>query len=157
AAQKTIKIFCDVIEPLTGKPYDCDPRTVARAAEQHMKATGIADTAYFGPELDFFVFEDVRVHLEQTQVAYFFNSEEGPYNSGTAYPHGNMGHRPPPKGGYFPESPVDTLSDIRGEMVTVMQNMGLDVEKHHHEVAPSQCEIGFKFSTLADCADNVQI
>lgn len=157
AAQKTLKIFCDVIEPSTGKPYECDPRFIAHSAEKHLKASGVADMAYFGPEPEFFLFDDVRVHIDQNHVGYFLNSEEGPYNSGTEYPHGNMGHRPPPKGGYFPESPVDSMSDIRGEMVTVMQNMGLSVEKHHHEVAPSQNEIGFKYSTLTDCADNVQI
>lgn len=157
AAQKTVKVFCDVYEPSTEEPYDCDPRYVAAQAEKFLAKTGIGDTSYFGPEAEFFVFEDVHVHNDQNRVGYHIDSVEGPYNSGRAYQDGNMGHRPPPKGGYFPESPVDTLSDIRGEMVTVMQSMGLDVEKHHHEVAPSQCEIGYKFSTLLDSADNLQI
>lgn len=157
AAQKTIKIFCNVYDPETNKPYDCCPRFIAKAAEAHLKKSGIGDAAYFGPEAEFFVFEDVQIHAEGNQVGFRVDSIEGPYNSGRVYPDGNMGHRPAPKGGYFPESPVDSLADIRGEMVTVMQNMGLSVEKHHHEVAPSQCEIGIKFSTLMDSADNVQV
>lgn len=157
AAQKTIKIFCDVIEPSTGKPYECDPRFVARSAEAYLKKTGFGDTAYFGPEPEFFIFENVRVHTEQTHVGFQIDSEEFPHNSGTEYANGNMGHRPLPKGGYFPESPVDSSSDIRGEMVSVMLAMGLPVEKHHHEVAPAQSEIGMGYSTLVDCADNVQV
>jgi len=157
AAQKTMKIFCDVREPSTGKPYDRDPRNIAKAAEQYLKKTGVGDVAYFGPEAEFFVFEDVQMCAEPNQVRFKVDSSEGSYNAGRVYPDGNMGHRPAPKGAYFPESPVDSLSDIRGEMVTVMQNMGLSVEKHHHEVAPSQCEIGIKFSSLTDSADNVQI
>ena len=157
AAQKTIKIFCDVFEPTTGQPYNRDPRQVARAAENYLKKSGVGDTAYFGPEAEFFVFEDVRVNVEPNHVSYQIDSEEGPYNSGRAYDDGNMGHRPKPKGGYFPESPIDSLSDIRGEMLTVMQSMGVSVEKHHHEVAPSQCEIGIRFSTLVDSADNIQL
>ncbi len=157
AAQKTIKIFCDVYEPSTGKPYECDPRHVAKSAENFLKKSGLGDTAYFGPEAEFFIFEDVQINVAMNEVGFRVDSVEGPYNSGRVYPDGNMGHRPGPKGGYFPESPVDTLSDIRGEMVTVMQNMGIPVEKHHHEVAPSQCEIGIKFSSLTDSADNIQI
>lgn len=157
AAQKTVKVFCDVYEPSTGKPYDCDPRFVARQAENYLKTSGIGDTSYFGPEAEFFIFEDVQINNESHHISHRVDSVEGSYNSGRVYDDGNMGHRPAPKGGYFPESPVDALSDIRGEMVTVMQNMGLDVEKHHHEVAPSQCEIGIKFSTLLDSADNTQI
>lgn len=156
AAQKTIKIFCDICNP-DMSPYDCDPRNVARLAEAYLKKSGIGDAAYMGPEAEFFVFDDVQIHNDMNHVSYKVDSVEGPYNSGRAYPEGNTGHRPQPKGGYLPDSPVDTLSDIRGEMVTVMQNMGLSVEKHHHEVAPSQCEIGFKFSTLMDSADNLQI
>ena len=157
AAQKTIKIFCDIIEPSTMQPYDMDPRTIAKAAEKYLKDSGVGDSAYMGPEAEFFIFEDVQVRADMNHVSYKIDSVEGPYNSGRAYPEGNTGHRPRTKGGYFPESPVDSLSDIRGEMVTVMQNMGLSVEKHHHEVAPSQCEIGIKFSSLTDSADNIQI
>jgi glutamine synthetase len=157
AAQKTIKIFCDVYDPLTGEPYNRDPRQIAKAAEKYLKQSGMGDTAYVGPEAEFFIFEDVRIHMDQNHVGFQIDSEEGPYNSGRAYETGNTGHRPRTKGGYFPEAPVDSLSDIRAEMVTVMQSMGLGVEKHHHEVAPSQCEIGIFYSTLTDCADNVQI
>ncbi len=157
AAQKTIKIFCDVIEPETGLPYARDPRHVAKSAEAFLKASGHGDVAYFGPEAEFFIFDDVKINLDMNHVSFKIDSREGPYNLGRDYEDGNLGHRPRVKGGYFPEAPVDHLSDIRGEMVTVMQSMGLDVEKHHHEVAPSQCEIGIKYSTLTDAADNIQI
>ena len=157
AAQKTIKVFCDVIDPATNKPYERDPRFIAKSAEAYLKQSGVGDVAYFGPEAEFFIFDDVKITTESNHVAYKVDSEEDPYNSGTHYDTGNMGHRPKVKGGYFPESPVDSLSDIRGEMVTVMQSMGLGVEKHHHEVAPSQCEIGINFSTLTDSADNIQL
>ncbi len=157
AAQKTIKIFCDIYDPATGKPYNRDPRAIARAAEGYLQQTGLADTAYFGPEPEFFIFEDVKFDVSTNRVGFEIDSSEGPYNSARAYETGNSGHRPRTKGGYFPEAPVDSLSDIRGEMVTVMQSMGISVEKHHHEVAPSQCEIGIQYSTLLDCADNTQI
>ncbi len=157
AAQKTIKIFCDVYDPITNKPYECDPRFVAKSAEKYLSKSGVSDTCYFGPEAEFFVFEDVQIHADSHNIGFKVDSVEGPYNSGRVYPDGNMGHRPGLKGGYFPESPVDSLSDIRGEMVTVMANMGVQVEKHHHEVAPSQCEIGIKYSTLTDSADNIQL
>lgn len=156
AAQRTIKIFCDIYNP-DGKPYERDPRSIAKAAEKYIKTSGIGDTAYFGPEAEFFVFEDVKINMEQNKIGFEVDSEEGPYNSGRNYDTGNMGHRPKPKGGYFPESPIDSLSDIRGEMLTVMQSMGLTVEKHHHEVAPSQCELGIEYSTLLDSADNIQV
>ena len=157
AAQKTIKIFCDVYDPATNEAYDRDPRRIARAAENYLKDSGMGDAAYFGPEAEFFIFEDVRVSVEPSHVSYKIDSHENPGNSGRAYEDGNLGHRPKTKGGYFPESPIDSLSDIRGEMVTVMQSMGVTVEKHHHEVAPSQCEIGIRFSTLTDSADNIQL
>lgn len=157
AAQKTIKVFCDVLEPDTGKPYERDPRFIAKSAEKHLKNTGIGDVAYFGPEAEFFIFDDVKINVESNHVSYQVDSEELPTNSGRNYDTGNMGHRPKVKGGYFPEAPIDSASDIRGEMVTVMQSMGVGVEKHHHEVAPSQNEIGIKFSTLTDAADNIQL
>lgn len=157
AAQKTLKIFCDIYEPDTGKPYKLDPRSIAKSAEKYLASSGMADTAYFGPEAEFFIFDDVKIDISMNKVGFEVDSEEGPYNSGRDYDTGNMGHRPGVKGGYFPESPVDSLSDIRGEMLTVMQTMGVEVEKHHHEVAPSQCELGIKFSTLIDSADNIQI
>ena len=157
AAQRTLKVFCDIHEPNSGKPYALDPRSIAKAAEKHLKSSGLADTAYFGPEAEFFIFDDVKIHMETNRVSFEINSEEAPYNAGRHYDTGNMGHRPQTKGGYFPESPVDHLSDIRGEMLTVIQSMGVEVEKHHHEVAPSQCELGIRFSTLLDSADNIQL
>lgn len=157
AAQKTIKVFCDVIDPVTNLPYERDPRNIAKAAEKYLKTSGNGDTVYFGPEAEFFIFDDVKINMDMNHVAYKVDSEEGPYNSGRHYDTGNMGHRPKIKGGYFPESPIDSSSDIRGEMTTVMQSMGVAVEKHHHEVAPSQCEIGILYSTLTDAADNIQL
>jgi glutamine synthetase len=157
AAQPTVKLFCDVFEPNDGKSYARDPRSIAKKAESYMRSTGIADTVNFGPEPEFFVFDDVRINVEMNHVSFQVDSEEGPYNAGRAYPEGNMGHRPRAKGGYFPEAPVDSLSNIRAEMVTVMREMGVKVEKHHHEVAPSQCELGIKYASLTDSADNVQL
>ena len=157
AAQKTIKIFCDVFDPITKKPYTLDPRSIAKSAESYLKKSGLGDTAYFGPEPEFFIFNDVKYTTQCNKVSYELNSEEGPYNSDKNYPTGNTGHRPSVKGGYFPESPVDSLSDIRAEMLTVLESMGVDVEKHHHEVAPSQCELGIKYASLLKSADNVQL
>ncbi len=157
SAQKTIKIFCDIFDPLTGKNYERDPRSIAKAAEAYLKKSGMGDSASFGPEPEFFVFDDVQIDNEAHRTGFKLDSVEGTYNSGRAYPEGNTGHRPAVKGGYVPESPVDSLSDIRGEMMSVMEIMGLHVEKHHHEVASSQHEIGIKYSTLVDCADNTQV
>ncbi|MCB9973629.1 MAG: type I glutamate--ammonia ligase [Rhodospirillales bacterium] len=156
-AQPTLKIFCDVFDPITKTPYNRCPRGIAKKAEAHLKSSGIADTAYFGPEAEFFVFDNVRVHSEQNHVSYFVDSREGPYNSGRDYPDGNTGHRPKVKGGYFPEAPVDQFADLRAEMVTAASAMGVEMEKHHHEVAPSQCELGMKFGALRACADNLQL
>jgi glutamine synthetase len=157
SAQPTIKVMCDVIEPATGKPYTRCPRSIAKAAEAHLKATGIADTAFFGPEAEFFVFDDVKYSVRMNKVSYEIDSAEGPYATDKVYEDGNLAHRPRVKGGYFPDSPLDTGSDLRAEMLSVMAGMGVPVEKHHHEVAPSQHELGIKFSTLLDCADNMQI
>jgi glutamine synthetase len=157
AAQTSIVIFCDVHEPLTGQPYGRDPRSIGKKAEQYLISTGIGDTAYFGPEAEFFVFDDVRYESSMNTASYFIDSEEGPYVTNKQYPDGNTGHRPPIKGGYFPVPPVDSQSDLRAEMLSVMFDMGLQVEKHHHEVAPSQNELGFVFSTLVRTADNMQI
>lgn len=157
AAQKTLKIFCDVLVPDSRTPYPRDPRAIARAAEIHLKKSGIADTAFFGPEIEFFVFDDVRIHTDMNHMSYRIDSEEGPYNSGREYQTGNTGHRPPHKGGYVPEAPVDSLSDIRSEMLTVIESMGVGVEKHHHEVAHAQHELGILHDSLVTCADNVQL
>ncbi|MBB4659380.1 type I glutamate--ammonia ligase [Parvularcula dongshanensis] len=155
-AQPTLAVFCDVLEPDTGQPYNRDPRTTAKAAEAYLKSSGIGDTAFFGPEAEFFVFDDVQIATDQNHMGYAIDSREGPYNSATAYEGGNMGHRPRAKGGYFPLPPVDSEQDMRGEMLMYMAEMGLDVEKHHHEVAPSQHELGMKFNTLVTMADQMQ-
>ncbi len=157
AAQPLLILFCDIHEPTTGQPYERDPRSAAKKAEAYLKSTGLGDTAVFGPEAEFFVFDDVRFKVDMNHCFFSFTSEEGPYVSGEAFEDGNVGHRPLPKGGYFPVPPVDATSDLRAEMVTVMAEMGLTVEKHHHEVAPSQHEIGVKFDTLVRMADNLQI
>ena len=156
-AQPTLIVVCDVLVPATGQPYDRDPRSTARKAEAYLKSTGIGDTAYFGPEPEFFVFDDVRWRVSQNETMYSINEQEGPYNTGSEYDGGNMGHRPPAKGGYFPVPPVDSMQDLRSEMVSSMIEMGLKMEKHHHEVAPSQNELGFVFCPLVNCADAVQI
>jgi glutamine synthetase len=157
AAQTSLIIFCDTHEPLTGQPYGRDPRSIAKKAEQYLASTGIGDKAYFGPEAEFFIFDDVRYKTGMNGAMYEIDSEEGPYVSDKKYPDGNTGHRPPIKGGYFPVPPVDGQADIRAEMLSVMADMGLRVEKHHHEVAPSQAELGFEFGTLVQCADGMQV
>jgi len=157
SAQPSMVIFCDVLEPTTGQRYSRDPRSIAKNAEAYLASTGIGDTSYFGPEPEFFVFDDVRFNVDMQSCFYEFNSEEGPYASGDDIDDGNMGHRPTVKGGYFPVPPVDGASDLRAEMVTVMKEMGLRMDKHHHEVAPSQHELGIAFQTLVRSADNVQI
>jgi glutamine synthetase len=155
-AQPTVVIFCDIVEPSSGQNYTRDPRSTAKRAEAYLKYTGIGDTAYFGPELEFFMFDDVRFDQGMFDSFVHIESEENPSNSGKAYPQGNMGHRPGIKGGYFPVAPVDSAQDIRGEMLTTLTEVGLTPVLHHHEVAPSQHELGFDFSTLTYTADNVQ-
>ena len=157
AAQPMLVLFCDVIEPSTGQPYDRDPRSTAKRAEAYVKSGGFGDTAYFGPEAEFFVFDDVRFEATMGRCAYEIDSDESPFNSGKEYEEGNWGHRPRVKGGYFPVPPVDSAQDLRSEMVSTMVDMGLDMEKHHHEVAPSQHELGLKFDTLVRSADNMQV
>ncbi|MEQ8405387.1 MAG: type I glutamate--ammonia ligase [Oceanicaulis sp.] len=154
--QTTLAVICDVLEPSTMQPYNRDPRTTAKKAEKFLAASGIGDTAFFGPEAEFFVFDDVRWSTAQNDTFFALDSEEGPYNSGKAMEGGNMGHRPGPKGGYFPVNPIDSGQDMRSEMLTVMKELGLNPEKHHHEVAPSQHELGMKFATLLKMADNMQ-
>ena len=156
-AQPSLILFCDIIEPSTGKRYDRDPRSTAIRAEEYVKASGVGDTVYFGPEAEFFVFDDVKWNVSMNHVGYKIDSEEGPYNSNSDFDGGNVGHRPAVKGGYFPVAPVDSMTDIRAEMVTSMMEMGLPMEKHHHEVAPSQNELGFKFGTMTATADWIQI
>ncbi|MCY3857156.1 MAG: type I glutamate--ammonia ligase [Rhodospirillales bacterium] len=156
-AQPTLILFCNILEPTTGEAYERDPRSTAVRAEAFLKSSGIGDTAYFGPEAEFFVFDDVRWDVTMNHTFYRIDSEEGPYNSGEEFEGGNVGHRPVAKGGYFPVPPVDSATDLRSEMVTTMAEMGLEMEKHHHEVAPSQHELGLKFSPLLQAADSLQI
>jgi glutamine synthetase len=155
--EDTLVLFCDVLEPSTGEPYNRDPRTTAKKAEKYLASSGIGDTVFFGPEAEFFVFDDVRWTTQQNNTGYMLDSEEGPYNSGKAIEGGNLGHRPGPKGGYFPVPPIDSGQDYRTEMLAVMRELGLEPEKHHHEVAPSQHELGMKFSTLTTMADRMQL
>jgi glutamine synthetase len=155
-AQPQLILFCDILEPSTGQPYDRDPRSICKKALSYMESLGIGDTAYFGPEAEFFVFDDVKWSTNQEFMAYKIDSEEDPYNSFADFEDGNTGHRPATKGGYFPVAPVDSGTDMRAEMVSVMVEMGLDMEKHHHEVAPSQHELGIKFDTLVRTADTMQ-
>lgn len=157
SAQPLLILFCNVVEPVTGQPYDRDPRSIAKKAEIYLKSTGIADTVYIGSEAEFFVFDDVKFNVSMNHVFYEVDSEEGPYVTGKTYEHGNSAHRPRVKGGYFPVPPVDSAVDLRAEMLSVMKNMGLPVEKHHHEVAPSQHELGYKFDELLKSGDMMQI
>ncbi len=156
-AQTTMAIFCDIVEPGTGELYERDPRGVARKAEAYLKQTGIGDTAFFGPEAEFFIFDDVRFSSEPYNTSFRLDSSELPSNMDTQYEMGNLGHRPRTKGGYFPVPPVDSCQDIRSEMLSVMTEMGVTVEKHHHEVAAAQHELGIKFGSLTKIADHLQI
>ena len=156
-AQTTLILICDVMEPMTGQTYARCPRSIAKAAENYVNSSGVGDTTYFGPEAEFFIFDDVRFEVGMNKGYYFLDSKEGAYNTGTEYPEGNLGHRPGVKGGYFPVPPIDSEQDMRGEMLAVMKDMGIQPEKHHHEVASSQHELGFKFNTLTKCADYMQI
>ena len=157
ATQPMLIVTCDVVEPSTGQPYERDPRSTASRAEAYMKSAGFGDTAYFGSEAEFFVFDDVRFETSPHRMYYSYDSDEDPSSTGKDFEEGNWGHRPRVKGGYFPVPPVDSANDLRAEMVTTMAEMGLPMEKHHHEVAPSQHELGMKFDTLVRSADNLQI
>jgi len=156
-AQTTLALFCDVIEPSTGELYERDPRGIAKKAEAYLKQTGVGDTVYFGPEAEFFIFDDVRFTADPFNTGFKVDSSELPINSGTAYEMGNLGHRPRTKGGYFPVPPIDSCQDIRSEMLSVMAEMGVSVEKHHHEVAAAQHELGIKFGPMVTIADHMQI
>jgi glutamine synthetase len=153
----TLKLTCDVIEPTTMQGYERDPRSVAKRAEAYLKSTGIGDMAFFGPENEFFIFDDVRWGADISGCFYKVDSSEASWNTERAYEGGNFGHRPGIKGGYFPVPPVDSQQDIRSEMCLTLESMGLPVEVHHHEVATAgQAEIGVKFNTLVRKADEVQ-
>ncbi len=154
----TVNLRCDIVEPSTMQGYERDPRSVAKRAEEYLKSTGIADTAYFGPEPEFFVFDDVKWKTDISGSSYEINSEEASWSSNSQFEGGNIGHRPRVKGGYFPVPPVDSLHDLRAAMCEAMEAQGLEVEVHHHEVGTAgQCEIGIKFNTLVKKADEVQI
>jgi glutamine synthetase len=156
-AEPTMIVVCDIIEPSTGQGYERDPRSIAKRAESYLAETGIGDTVFMGPEAEFFMFDDVRFTTGMHGASYAVDSLELPTNSAREYEDGNPGHRPGVKGGYFPVAPVDHGNDIRAEMVSIMAQMGLDVEKHHHEVAPAQHELGVKFNTLLGSADGMQV
>lgn len=154
----TLIVRCDILEPSTMEGYERDPRSLAKRAEAYLKSTGIADTAFFGPEPEFFILDDVRWGSDMSGSFVKVDSEEAEWNSERVYSDGNMGHRPSVKGGYFPVPPVDSLNDIRAAMCLAMEEMGVTTEVHHHEVATSgQCEIGTMFNTLVTRADWVQI
>ena len=155
--QTTLCLFCDVLNPDTNEPYNRDPRSMAKKALLHTQSLGIGDTVYFGPEAEFFIFDDVQWSTSPHDTRYSYDSIELPSNTGKAYDEGNMGHRPGPKGGYFPLNPVDSAQDLRGEMLAVMGELGMMPEKHHHEVAPAQHELGLKFSDLITMADRLQL
>lgn len=156
-AQSTLSVFCDILEPDTGEPYERDPRGTAKKAENYLKSTGVGDKAYFGPEPEFFIFDDVRFSADPYNCGFKLDSTELPTNCDTEYEMGNLGHRPRTKGGYFPVPPIDSAQDIRSEMLSVLKDMGVAVEKHHHEVAAAQHELGMKFNTLTTVADHVQV
>jgi glutamine synthetase len=156
AARATLILFCDILDPLSGESYERDPRSVAKKAEAYLASTGIGDTVFVGPEAEFFMFDDVQFSTESHHTFYKLSDVEAPFMGAEEIEGGNSGHRPRVKGGYFPVQPVDSGADIRSEMVSVCKEMGLSVEKHHHEVAPSQHELGMKFNTLVLAADEMQ-
>ena len=156
-AAATMSINCDIHEPSTGQPYTRDPRGIAKAAEAYVKSTGVGDTVYVGPEAEFFVFDDVKFAADMYNTGFKLDHSELPINGMTDYEGGNMGHRVQVKAGYFPVPPLDSAQDMRGEMLAAMGSMGVTVEKHHHEVASAQHELGMKFDTLVKMADQMQI
>jgi glutamine synthetase len=156
-AQTTLSLVCDVLEPLTDEPYSRDPRSIAKKAEAYLKQTKVGDSCFFGPEAEFFVFDDVRFSTAPYNTGFKLDDIELPINSDTPYETGNLGHRIRTKGGYFPVPPQDSLQDMRSEMLSSMAAMGVRVEKHHHEVASSQHELGMKFGPLVTMGDHLQI
>ncbi len=155
-AEKTLCLHCSVVEPDTGEHYERDPRGTAEKAEAYLKASGIGDTAYFGPEAEFFLFDDVRFQVSMNKVSYEVDAQDASWNTDTEYEMGNMGHRPGVKGGYFPVNPTDAAQDLRSEMLATMKAMGMKVDKHHHEVASCQHELGLVFNSLVKQADELQ-
>ena len=155
-AEKTLCVHCTVVEPDTGEPYERDPRGTAQKAEAYLRSSGIGDTAYFGPEAEFFLFDDVRFSNTINKVSFEVDATDASWNSDTEYETGNMGHRPGLKGGYFPVNPIDEAQDLRSEMLSTMKRLGMKVDKHHHEVASCQHELGLIFGTLTTQADEMQ-
>ena len=156
--ETTLILTCDVLEPSDGKAYDRDPRSIAKRAEAYLKSSGLGDTAYFGPEPEFFVFDNVSWNADASGAFFKIEEYEAPWNSGAKLEEGNKGHRPTTKGGYFPVPPVDSTQDLRAEMVLILESLGIPVEVFHHEVAGAgQNEIGTKFSTLVERADWTQL
>ncbi|WP_299813296.1 type I glutamate--ammonia ligase [uncultured Jannaschia sp.] len=155
-AEKTLCVHCSVSEPDTGEAYDRDPRATAEKAEAYLKASGIGDSAFFGPEAEFFLFDDVRFSNSMNKVGFEVDAADAAWNSGTEYEMGNMGHRPGVKGGYFPVNPTDAAQDLRSEMLSTMKRIGMKVDKHHHEVASCQHELGLIFGSLTKQADEIQ-
>jgi glutamine synthetase len=156
-AASTMSVVCDILDPASGQPYNRDPRGIAKKAEAYLKSTGIGDTCFVGPEAEFFVFDDVRFAVDPYNTGFTLDSVELPSNSDTQYEGGNLGHRVRTKGGYFPVPPIDSAQDMRGEMLAAMAQMGAVVEKHHHEVASAQHELGLKFGPLTTMGDHMQI
>lgn len=157
SATPMLILVCDIVEPSTGELYARDPRSTAKRAEAYLKTTGIGDTIFIGPEAEFFMFDNVQFENSYATSYYKIDDIELPTNSGRDYEGGNLGHRPRAKGGYFPVAPVDSAVDIRGEMVSTMLEMGLPCDKHHHEVAAAQHELGLTFGTMTLTADRMQI
>ncbi|MCY4304084.1 MAG: type I glutamate--ammonia ligase [Aestuariivita sp.] len=155
-AEKTLCLHCSVLEPDTGEHYERDPRGTAEKAEAYLKSTGIGDVAYFGPEAEFFLFDNVRYANTINKVSFEVDALDASWNTDTDYEMGNMGHRPGVKGGYFPVPPIDDGQDIRSEMLSTMKSIGMKVDKHHHEVASCQHELGLIFSSLTKQADELQ-
>jgi glutamine synthetase len=155
-AEKTICIHCSIVEPDTGEAYERDPRGTAEKAEAYLKSSGIGDAAYMGPEAEFFLFDDVRFENKINKVSYEVDAIDGSWNTDTEYEMGNMGHRPGVKGGYFPVNPTDDSHDLRSEMLSTMKRLGMKTDKHHHEVASCQHELGLIFDTLTKQADELQ-
>ena len=155
-AEKTICVHCSIVEPDTNEPYERDPRGTAQKAEAYLKSSGIGDVAYMGPEAEFFLFDNVKFSNTINKVSYEVDASDASWNSDTDYEMGNMGHRPGLKGGYFPVNPIDEAQDLRAEMLSTMKRLGMKVDKHHHEVASCQHELGLLFGTLTTQADEMQ-
>ncbi|WP_323802722.1 type I glutamate--ammonia ligase [Sulfitobacter litoralis] len=155
-AEKTICVHCSIVEPDTNEPYERDPRGTAQKAEAYLKSSGIGDVAYMGPEAEFFLFDNVKFSNTINKVSYEVDASDASWNSDTDYEMGNMGHRPGLKGGYFPVNPIDEAQDLRAEMLSTMKRLGMKVDKHHHEVASCQHELGLIFGTLTTQADEMQ-